>query len=671
MPKGDHQHADHRPRLTQDQIDRFLYLVFDQKGPRLSIARAAKETSIGRTRAYELAGETKRPKPKPKADGGRFRIPDPIPFESLSDDAKRALEDFAFFRMRYFARRTDPAGVQLALLILEALTSPEKEFVDINLFPGAGKTTMLHDIEAWLIAGGGVMDPALGRAIRMMLGSEVRRNAQHMVARLRRSLELQRPFWDKDQRVYAEGVMAVDFGRFRPDVAAGEESLWTKDEFIVAQMEEVDLYEKEPTVQAASYESGFLGERVNLGVWDDISTTRNSRTPEMQGTIGGWFEDEAETRVEPGGALILVGQRLGPYDLHRHRLDATYTDEDDGVEKPLYKHFVLPAHWDTLCEGEHRQWNGILPGEDGAAGCLTNEWRFSGRDFVRLRGKANFETVYQQSDVDPGRTLVQHAWLDGTPDADGYVGPGCWNLERGFMEWPASPDGVVLVDYVTVDPSAGNFWAIEWWCVNPVTMRRYLIWGKRARMRAGDFLDWNNEEQKFEGLMHELTGKSFLLGHPIRVWIVEQNAAHRYLREFSHFIRWQQMFSNVVVIPHQTQTNKNDPELGIESVLPSAYRQGLKDLPKKPHDIDSFNYMKVKVKELTTYVTGQLTAVAKKRIGFDTVDADWMGEWNLRKVIEIGRRPLGKNLQNLEPEIAGLPAYLRKQGTQMHYGKEG
>ena len=106
---------------------------------------------------------------------------------------------------------------------------------------------------------------------------------------------------------------------------------------------------------------------------------------------------------------------------------------------------------------------------------------------------------------------------------------------------------------------------------------------------------------------------------------MEQNAAHRYLREFNHFIRWQQMFLNVVVIPHQTQQNKNDPELGIESVIPSAYKQGMKDLPKKPHDIDSFNYMKVKVKELTTYVTGQLSAVAKKRIGFDTVDADWMG----------------------------------------------
>ena len=96
--------------------------------------------------------------------------------------------------------------------------------------------------------------------------------------------------------------------------------------------------------------------------------------------------------------------------------------------------------------------------------------------------------------------------------------------------------------------------------------------------------------------------------------------------------------------PAQTQQNKNDPELGIESVIPSAYKQGMKDLPK-PHDIDSFNYMKVKVKELTTYVTGQLSAVAKKRIGFDTVDADWMGEWNLRKVIEIGRRPLGTNAQ--------------------------
>ena len=663
MPKGDHQHGDHRPRLTQDQIDRFLYLVYDSKGPRLSIARAARETSIGRTRAYELAGEVKRPKPKPRTGASSIRIPDPKLYEELDDNAKRALADFSFFRVRYFARRPDPAGVKLAELLVHSLASEEKEFLDINLFPGAGKTTILHDVEAWLIAGGGLEDPARGRALRIMLGSEVRRNAQHMVARLRRSLELQRPFWDKDQRIYAEGVMAADFGRFKPDVSSGEESLWAKDEFIVAQLEDIDLYEKEPTVQAASQESGFLGERVNLAVWDDISTTRNSRTPEAQALLAGWFEDEAETRVEPGGLLALVGQRLGPYDLHRARLDATFTD-DDGIEKPLYRPFTFPAHHDTLCAGDgtHTQWDGE------ESGCLTNEWRFSARDLTRLSGKANFRTVYQQEDIDPGRVLVQHAWLDGTPDMDGYVGPGCFNLDRGFMEWPGAPDGTTLIDYVTVDPSAGNFWAIEWWCVNPTTMRRYLIWGRRARMRAGDFLDWDNEGQKFTGLMHELTGKSFLLNHPIRVWIVEQNAAHRYLREFSHFIRWQQMFPMVVVIPHQTQTNKNDPELGIEAVIPSAYKQGLKDLPKKPHDIDSFNYMKVKVKELTTYVTGQLSAVAKKRIGFDTVDADWMGEWNLRKVIEIGRRPLGTSLNNLAPEIAGLPKYLRKQGEQIHYG---
>ena len=27
-------------------------------------------------------------------------------------------------------------------------------------------------------------------------------------------------------------------------------------------------------------------------------------------------------------------------------------------------------------------------------------------------------------------------------------------------------------------------------------------------------------------------------------------------------------------------------------MIPSAYKQGMKDFPKKPHDIDSFNYMK-------------------------------------------------------------------------------
>lgn len=650
-PKGQ------KPRITTEQKRELFFLVLDPEGPQMTTAGAAKRVGMSRDSAHRYLKGWKGHNAGEDARRREADLPDPKQYDELSDEAKRALADFNYFRVRYFARRTDPGGLLLAKAIVDALEDPERVFLDANFFPGAGKTTIMHDIEAWLLAGGGKEDPRWGRALRFMLGSETKTVARHMGSRLRRSLELRRPYWDKEQRVYAEAVLSIDFGRFKPEASMGEESLWRQEEFIVAQLDDVDLYEKEPTVQIASQESGFLGERVDLAVWDDLATVKNSKTPDQQKDLSGWFEDEAETRIEPGGVLVLVGQRLGPYDLHRARQDATYTDEA-GEARPLYRHFTLPAHLDHLCTGEHSQWDG------DTTGCLTNSWRFSGRDFMRLKEKTNFQTVYQQADTDPGKVLVQEAWLIGGEDSDGYPAPGCYNRERGFKEWPDPALTGPLVNYCTVDPSAGNWWAIEWWAISTETKRRYLIYGERKALAAGKFLDWDHDKGVFVGIMHELTVESYLLGQPLRVWVVEQNAAHKYLFQFQHYFRWRRLFPDTFVIPHQTQANRNDPDLGVEAALPSLYRQGMKDLPKKQGDVDALNYMRVKERELTTYVTGMWTK--QRRQGFDTVMTDWIGEWNIDRILELARKPMFQR-REIMPD-AKLPPYLLKQAQQVNYG---
>ena len=218
-------------------------------------------------------------------------------------------------------------------------------------------------------------------------------------------------------------VLAKDFGRFKPGQIYGEETLWARDQFTVAQLEEVDLYEKEPTIQAASRQSGFLGERVNLAWWDDLVHSSNARTIEQADELDLWFEDEAETRVEPGGVMCLVGQRLSARDLHRKRLDKM-VPEPDGSSHPLYRHIVYPAHHDDLCDGEHRAWDGgYVPG----SGCLTEPERLSLRDWTNVQSKANYRVVYQQEDADPADILVQSEWLEGGVDLDGFDAVGCYD----------------------------------------------------------------------------------------------------------------------------------------------------------------------------------------------------------------------------------------------------
>lgn len=642
-------------RITTEKKRRFFYLTTDPDGPGLTAAAAARELGFSETTAWRLMAGKK----QTFAADARARqadLPDPKKWDELSSDAQESLRDINVHSELFFARRPSPWRYEASMRVVDAITAGrdggDRTFIDLNVFPGAGKTTFGHDLFAWLISGGGLLDPAFGRALRLMYGSETLKVATHMILRLRRSLELRRPFWDKDQAVHAQLVMAIEFGRFKPNIAQGEELMWAADQILVAQMTDVDLYEKEPTVQAASKESGFLGERVNLAWWDDISTTRNSKNPEIAEDVSRFFEDEAETRIEPGGVLLLVGQRLGPLDLHRKRMDARYTDEQ-GEQKPKYTdHIVFPAH-QPYCDGDHRQWDGK---EDG---CLTDAWRMSWGDIEKAMSNPNFETVYQQKDINPASVLVQQVWIDGGEDHDGFPAPGCWDRDRGFFE---HPKGVgKLVDYVTVDPAVGNWWSIEWWAaqVDPKDQIRfrYLIYGVRKKLRWGDLLDWDAREGKFTGIMNQLQEASIAGFHPIRVWVVEQVSAFKGLFQFEHYRRWRQRFPDVVVIDHETQKNKADEKTGVEALMPTPYRLGLKRLPRKQGDLDALNYMRVKTKELTTYPMSET---------YDTVMSDWFGEHNLARILQIGRKEIRGDLRI----DIGLPEYLRRQHRSEYYGTE-
>src|SRR5207253_8104796 len=147
-----------------------------------------------------------------------------------------------------------------------------------------------------------------------------------------------------------------------------------------------------------------------------------------------------------------------------------------------------------------------------------------------------------------------------------------------------------LVDYVTVDPSAGNFWGIEWWAINPETKVRYLIRGLRsAQFRAGDLLQYDVDGGQLTGVMEEWQGLSVKLGHRIRVWVIEHNSAFKHLLQYDHFRQWQRKWG-ALVIPHKTGLNKNDINTGVEALLPALYRQGLKRIPRKRADRDAWRF---------------------------------------------------------------------------------
>jgi len=628
------------PRISPAQKARFFKLI--ELG--MTVPQAAAQAGFSRYTGWRLyrglGSDYPASRSIAEAERREELQPNPKPWDELSTDAQAALRDFLVFGEAFLCRRPVPWRQDAAMRTVEALADrTERSFVVMNMPPGSGKSTLFgHDLAVWLICGGGVCNPQAGRAVRVMLGAFGMSVASHYVARVRRLLESPRRYFDKTSQRTAELGLVREYGRFKP---RQQGAAWANEEFVVEQMTDVDLTEKEPTVQAASREKGFLGERVDLAVWDDLVVTSNIRTVEIRDELASWYEDEAETRIEPGGALLLVGQRLGPDDLYRNRLNVTYTD-DAGQTRRRYHHIVFPAHHDLTCDGGHRQWDG------GSDGCLLDAERLPWRELQAQResNPRRFRTLMQQEDVDPAGALIDDAWLVGGTDRDGFIVPGCFDEDRGFGKWP---QGVgALIDYVSVDPSAGNWWGVTWWAIQPETKVRYLIRGFRsARFKAGDLLEWNVAAGDLRGLMEDWQKDSVQAGHPIRVWVIEGNSAFRHLTQYDHFRTWQRRWPMAGVILHQTQRNKTDEHMGVEALLPGIFKQGLARIPYRRGDVEALNFVRAFRRELTQYPDSSSS---------DLVMSHWMAEWNLGRILSVGRRG-----QEAPTTNAKLPPYLRRQ----------
>lgn len=591
------------------------------------------------------------------------RISDPKPFDGLSDIAKRCLapDGFPLFAETFFGLRSVPWQQKAAKISVESiLERTERHFGIANEPPGVGKSTLwTFVIPAWLVCGGGLEDPGWGRSLRFMFGHAAKNVSVHYVQRFSRLLTSKRPFYDKQARQYASHSIPVEFGRFMPLQAMGDVSLWQDKQFIVAQLEDIDLADKEPTCQAVSPGAEFVGDRCEYASWDDLVTTKTSSRLELVENLANWFEKEAEPRIEPGGICWLIGQRINSMDLFRNRLDDMWVDESGQIQRK-YFHIVFPAHYEPSCTGQHRQWNAEY--DSAADGCLLDEVRLPWRDILKVAQRPHFRTVYQQEDADPTTALVTKDMLEGgkgmypdpvTGDMAPVEYPGCFNHQRGWYE---IPDVRELVHYVTVDPAAGgknpgSNWAIEWWACAGIDKPRYLIWGTRQLMQAGELLDWDPDLGDFTGWMQRLQVASIAAHQAIRVWVIEANSAFKHLFQHRAYTDWKQRYPFVEVIPHETQKNKHDEYMGVQALLHHKYKNGLADIPRKSGDLKALTFVNAMEKELTTWPNGGTD---------DTVMADWMGEVNLPEILRMGHRPM----RPFEIE-ANLPDYLLRQRREV------
>ena len=587
-----------------------------------AISVSARECGVSYAWAKERAkGRKKRDMAKFYAIEREMDQPPVAAASTLSADARRALDDFEFFRRRYIGKESMPWQVDAANQVLELLKTPQREFVVINVPPGSGKSTLFtHDLVLWLIC--------RNRAIRCLIGSAGERLAKSYTGRLMDSLERQNPYRATENEVRAgahdaDATVTGDYGRFKPTQA----KVWRREEMTVAQPNDEAASDKEATIAAFGKDGGVLGGRFDLVIWDDLVTQRNQRTAESREEMKQWWKDTAESRLEPGGVLLLVGQRLGSDDLYRFALDMTdVVLDEDGVEVDVpadeqprkYRHIIYRAHYEDLCDGKHPKGMGAWPN-----GCLLDPHRLPWRDLVRVQrnGLDSYLVVYQQEDTDPANVLVQKLWVTGGRDEHGVEHPGCWDVDRKVWELPRGLDGPCFV-YATADPSPSKFWSVQAWAYHPPTEQRFLLDLVRQKMQAPELLDWDAANACFTGLMHEWQERSRGLGIPIQYWIVERNAAQRFLLQFDHVQRWLRLQGGVQLVGHDTHgVNRSDKDYGVQSLGP-LYRSGRVRLPGYPFDNSRVASMKL-VDEVTRWPEGSTD---------DCVMAQWFGEWQLPKL---------------------------------------
>jgi hypothetical protein len=589
------------PRVPQEKWDKFDAL----HGPGgLSVQAAARQAGISyKTAALHAKGLK-------KADGQPYHrhiqdqnLPKPKAADDskLKDAAKRALEDFEFFRLRYFGHVSTPWQTDAAEQMVKLLESPDKEHVVVNVPPGAGKsTTFTHDIIAWMIV--------RNRGVRVLIGSRTERQARQYVGRLKTTFERTQPPTASDElkrKGLAQDAVATltgDFGRFKPT----NPDVWRSEEFTVAQVNDIAGSDKERTVSAFGMDGGFLGGRYDVVVWDDLVDRKSLRTAEARETLINMWESEAETRLEPGGLLILQGQRIAQDDLYAYALDmrsGEADDYDDPAEQPRkYRHIIYRAHFEDVCKGTHagnpdHRKDGEPWRPDGTGGCLLDPVRLDYKTLKTLMShKAErFTVMYQQESMDPANVLVSPIWVSGGRGEDGVEYLGCWDANRGACELPKGLSGQ-LFSVATCDPSPTKFWAIEWWVYHPDSEQRFLMDLDRRAMEAPDFLDWDYNQGCFTGVMEDWQDRSERLGIPISHWVFEANAAQRFVLQFDHAKRWQRK-RGVNVIPHQTARNKADDDFGVQTLAPH-WQFGRVRLPGKQNNRGRMAAMKL-VDEVT------------------------------------------------------------------------
>lgn len=610
-------------------------------------AKAGKMFDAGDPRSSGIEVWLKRCKGKHPWNGAQFAIPEygrpgrpsrnsphlsraqgRVVLKPRNEQAELSLKDFELFRRRYLGHVSLPWHIDVAHHILEARAkardSGERKFLLLNGPPGPGKSTALRDAGMWATV--------IDRSIRGANVSMAESLSAKTTGLMKREFERTAPAAAKERdlrwgtAVDAVATLAADFGPFQPE---GRIDVWTRDAFTVLQADGVATAEKEPTWSSFGLDSAILGNRFDLMLCDDMIDKKWIRTDDARARAVAIFGDEVETRLDAGGLLVLAGQRLHPEDLYAWARDIEADDfdvwgdvEEVNLDQPSRKYFHLTykAHDDERCNAREDATVHHRNAAPWPEGCLLDPLRvpWSVLSKMRTQYPERYFTVYQQEDYFDDSTLLTEAQLEEA-----------WDPARKLWD---RPDGLVNPTcLITVDPSGTNYWAIQAWVYerdgdDGLGGRRYLLDLRNERgMEAGDLLDRSYESGEFFGVLEQFRRNYVDIGLHLSHVIIESNAAQRYLNQYNHVKRWNEV-NSVETISHQTGVRKLSETDGVRTLCKAQWKNGRLRLPGGD-----------------TASRQQVAPLYKQAMRWpiepnDQVMAHWFMEVNLPKLIPVDHR---------------------------------
>jgi hypothetical protein len=547
--------------------------------------------------------------------------PDPKPYDELHFEVQRCVREFPAFDRRYFPEfHFAPWSARVAESLSDWYYSEEDEWTTLEAPPGSGKSTILHRILTWIA----VRERTYGREPTILVGHRAERMAKRYVSRIRHWLEF-------------KAQLVEDFGRFKPRQTRGV--MWSAEEFLVEPLTWEDRQEKEPTVSAGSYDGALLSGRFKVVAWDDLLDKANSSSADQRKQVIDWWEQEAETRLEPGGLGILSGARYGPDDLVHHVTSMIDPDEMENEEpRRLYHRLRFPAHDDALCNG--REHLGPWP-----KGCLLDPQRLNYKKLRNqmIKNEGRYRLIFQQEDVDPEGFLADPVWFVGGEDSKGWRYPGCFDRERMFGQLPKK-DTPPALSCITADPASTRFWAVVHW-LGYRDGTQAVLNAVRRPMSAPELLygEVVGGRWQFSGYLEDFYQDGLKVGHAPRYVIVETRAAQTYLLQYPFVREWAQQ-RGVTLIPHDTnRSNKADPNFGVQASNGPVYKEGRLRLPYAGYEEKLFadNFQR----EAVSFPEGATS---------DIVMAHWFYTFRLPQLLTA---------ETEEPESSDLPEWITDSGV--------